>query len=79
MAALRVPGDYVAAPLTRFDIGHDEAVSDHDGAMPGHGDMMTHRHREMTSMDITRVDDDSVAAVPYDIHTVLTDKPVPAS
>lgn len=61
VTGLRVPGDYVAAPLTRFDIGHDEAASDHDGAMPAHGEMMTHRHREMTSMDITQVDDDATA------------------
>lgn len=58
VTGLMMSGDYVMAPLTRFDIGHDEAVSDHDGAMPGHSEMMTHRHREMTSMDITRVDDD---------------------
>lgn len=59
VTGLRMPGDYVTAPLTRFDIGHDEAVPDHHGAIPAHSEMMTHRHREMTALDITQVDADA--------------------
>ena len=54
-----MPGDSVTAPLTRFDIGHDEAVSDHAAEMPDHHGMspMVHRHGDMMT-DITLVDDD---------------------
>lgn len=50
-------GDYVMAPLTRFDIGHDEAVPDHMAEMPDHHEMpqMVHRHGDMMS-DIMQVD-----------------------
>ena len=52
-------GDYVMAPLTRFDIGHDEAVADHMAEMPDH--MPTphrvHRHGDMMS-DVMQVDAD---------------------
>ena len=50
-------GDYVMAPLTRFDIGHDEAVADHMAEMPDHMPMphMVHRHGDMMS-DIMQVD-----------------------
>ena len=52
-------GDSVTAPLTRFDIGHDEAVSDHTAEMPDHHGMspMVHRHGDMMT-DIMLVDDD---------------------
>ena len=52
-------GDSVTAPLTRFDIGHDEAVSDHAAEMPDHHAMpqMVHRHGDMMT-DIMLVDDD---------------------
>ena len=52
-------GDSVTAQLTRFDIGHDEAVSDHAAEMPDHHEMpqMVHRHGDMMT-DITLVDDD---------------------
>ena len=54
-----MPGDSVTAPLTRFDIGHDEAVSDHAAEMPDHHGMspMVHRHGDMMT-DIMLVDDD---------------------
>ena len=52
-------GDSVTAPLTRFDIGHDEAVPDHAAEMPDHHvtPQMVHRHGDMMT-DITLVDDD---------------------
>ena len=53
-----MPGDSVTAPLTRFDIGHDETVLDHMAEMPDHHEMpqMVHRHGDMMT-DITLVDD----------------------
>ena len=52
-------GESVTAPLTRFDIGHDEAVPDHGAEMPDHHAMpqMVHRHGDMMT-DISLVDDD---------------------
>ena len=52
-----MPGDYVMAPLTRFDIGHDEAVADHMAELPDHmrEPHMVHRHGDMMS-DIMQVD-----------------------
>ena len=54
-----MPGDYVMAPLTRFDIGHDEAVADHMAEMPDHMPMphRVHRHGDMMS-DVMQVDAD---------------------
>ena len=54
-----MPGESVTAPLTRFDVGHDEAVSDHGDEMPDHEAMpqMVHRHGDMMT-DIILVDDD---------------------
>ena len=62
IANLMMSGDSVTAPLTRFDIGHDEAVSDdpdgHRAEMPDHQAMpqMVHRHGDMET-DISLVDD----------------------
>ena len=62
IANLMMSGDSVTAPLTRFDIGHDEAVSDdpddHRAEMPDHHAMpqMVHRHGDMET-DISLVDD----------------------
>ena len=52
-------GESVTAPLTRFDIGHDEAVPDHGAEMPDHHAMpqMVHRHGDMMT-DISLIDDD---------------------
>lgn len=57
-------GESVTAPLTRFDIGHDETVSDHGAEMPGHGEMpqTVHRHGDRMS-DITLVDGVTVGTV----------------
>ena len=57
VAGLTMPGDYIMAPLTRFDIGIDEAVMDHAAEMPDHSVMpqMVHRHGDMMS-DIMQVD-----------------------
>ena len=59
VADLTMSGDYIVAPLTRFDIGHDEAVADHMAEMPDHMAMpqMVHRHGDMMS-DIMQVDAD---------------------